>query len=76
VSEAGDRSSQDRRLRFLRFGLLAITAVVFALVTGVRFTISGADLGGALMQGLLWGVIVGIVSIIIYFVYKSAVLKA
>jgi hypothetical protein len=76
VSEAGDRSSPDRRLRFFRFGLLAITGVVFAVVTAGTYVISGADLTGSLMKGLLWGVIVGVVSIILYMVYKSAALKA
>jgi hypothetical protein len=55
---------------------VSITGVVFALVAAVRFTISGGDLGAALIQGLLWGVVVGVVSIVIYLVYKSAVLKA
>jgi hypothetical protein len=56
--------------------LVAITGVIFALITAVRYTISGADFAGALMQGLLWGVVIGVVSIIIYQVFKSSVLKA
>ena len=76
MTETSDRAASDRRLRFLRFGLLAITGVTFAFGAVTRFTLSGGDLGSALVRGLLWGVVVGVVSIIIYQVYKSAVLKA
>lgn len=77
MSETSARDSQDRRLRFLRFGLLAITGVAFAVKTAVNYFLSGGTgLWAAVLQGLLWGVIVGVVSIIIYFVYKATVAKA
>ena len=76
MSENSDRKSPERRLRFLRFGLLAVTAVAFAMATTLEYFWSGGDdLLGNLVQGVLWGAGVGVLSVIIYFVFKSIVVK-
>jgi len=70
-------STSERRLRILRFGLTLLPLLAFAIVTGLLTVVSFAqDLGGAVLQGLIWAVGVAIVSAIIYFVYKSAVVKS
>jgi len=71
-----DRKSPERRLRFFRFGLLAVTGVAFALGTTLEYLVWGAsDLGGALLKGVTYGVVVGVLSVMIYFVYKAFVVK-
>ena len=70
-------STSERRLRILRFGLTLLPLLTFAIVAGLLTVASLAqDLGGAVLQGVVWGVGVAIVSAIIYFVYKSAVVKS
>ena len=76
MSQMSDRNSADRRLRFLRYGLVLLTAVAFALASGVGFFGAAGNLGGGLLQGAIWGVGAAVVSVIIYFVYKSVVVKA
>ena len=66
----------ERRLRILRFGLTLLPLLTFAIVAGLWMVASLAqDLGGAVLQGLIWAVGAAIVSAIIYFVYKSMVVK-
>jgi hypothetical protein len=76
MSQLADRSSPEHRLRLLRFGLIIVTAVAFALATGIGFFSTGGQVGGAALQGALWGVGAAIVSVLIYMVYKSAVVKS
>jgi hypothetical protein len=58
-------------------GLTVVTALTFAVVTGLIFVANlGQDMGGAILQGVIWGVGAGIVSVIVYMVYKSVVVKA
>ena len=76
MSQSPAASSAERRLRILRFGLIVVTAVAFALATGLGFFGAQGAIGGALMQGVLWGALVAVASVIIYFVYKSVVLKS
>lgn len=76
MSEMSDRKSPERRLRFFRFGLLAVTGVAFALGATLDYLAWGAsDLFGAVMQGVIYGAIAGVLSVIIYFVYKAFVVK-
>ena len=76
MSEMSGRKSPERRLRFLRFGLLAVTGVAFALGTTLDYMAWGAsDLLGALLQGCLYAIVAGVISVMIYFVYKAFVVK-
>ncbi|HLF28161.1 MAG TPA: hypothetical protein VJG32_17665 [Anaerolineae bacterium] len=77
MSQTTSSSPADRRLRILRFGLTLLPVLAFAIATGLWAVGSlGTDLGGAVLQGAIWGVGAAIVSIIIYVVYKSMVVKA
>jgi len=76
MSQMTSDNSAERRLRILRFGLVLVTAVAFALATGIGFFSSLYDVGGALLQGVIWGVGAAVVSVIIYMLYKSMVVKA
>jgi hypothetical protein len=70
-------SSAERRLRILRFGLTLLPLLTFAIVAGLWMVGSLAqDLGGAVVQGAIWGVGAAIVCVIVYFVYKSVVVKS
>jgi len=69
-------SASERRLRILRFGLTLLPLLTFAIVAGLWMVGSLAqDLGGAVLQGLIWGAGVAVASAIIYFVYKSVAVK-
>ncbi|HEY4689074.1 MAG TPA: hypothetical protein VIK33_07160 [Anaerolineae bacterium] len=77
MSQAATRSPAQRRLRFVGIGLTVLTALVFAGVTAVIYVVGlGQDLGSAVGQGAIWGVGTAIVSIIVYTVYRKAVVKA
>lgn len=77
MSQMTGDSSAERRLRILRFGLTLLPLLAFAIVTGLYAVASvGADLGGAVLQGVIWGVGTAIVAVIVYMVYKSVVVKA
>lgn len=70
-------NTAERRLRILRFGLILLPLLAFAVVTGIWMVFSiGTDLGGALLQGVMWGVAAGVVAVVVYMVYKNAVLKS
>ena len=76
MSEMSDSKSPERRLRFFRFGLLAVTGVAFALGVTLDYLAWGAsDLVGALLKGVTYGVVAGVLSVLIYFVYKAFVVK-
>jgi hypothetical protein len=75
MSEVNDRNSPERRLRFFRFGLLAITGSAFAMGTVYGWFVTLGSLTGGLLQGLLWGVFAGALSVIIYFLYKKFMVK-
>jgi hypothetical protein len=77
MSQMSTPGTAERRLRLLRFGLILVPVLTFALVTGLWAVGSlGTDLGGAVLQGVIWGVGAAIVAVIVYMVYKSAVVKA
>ena len=76
MSQMTGSESAERRLRVLRFGLTLLPILAFAIVTGLYAVGSiGTDLGGAILQGVIWGVGTAIVSVIIYMVYRSTVVK-
>lgn len=77
MSQMASNESAERRLRILRFGLTLLPVLAFAIVTGLLALGSmGTDLGGAVLQGVIWGVGAAIVSVIVYMIYKSVVVKA
>jgi hypothetical protein len=70
-------STSERRLRTLRFGLTLLPVLAFAIATGLIAVGSmGTDLGGAILQGVIWAVGAAIVSVIVYMLYKSVVVKS
>ncbi len=75
MSQASGRNAPDRRLRFLRYGLILLVAVAFAFATGTGLFSNAGNLGGALLQGVLWAVGVAVAAVIVYFAYKKVVLK-
>jgi len=57
-----------RRLRFLRFGLLVVPPLAFAIYMAYMFPFVG--LGKAILPALLWGVLAGILCVVVYYAYK------
>ncbi|CAG0933714.1 hypothetical protein TFLX_03191 [Thermoflexales bacterium] len=76
MSQQAGRNAPEKRLRFLRYGLMIVVAVTFALATGTGLFSKAGDLGGALLQGVLWTVGAAVVAVIVYLVYKKVVVKA
>jgi hypothetical protein len=76
MSQQTGRNAPEKRLRFLRYGLMIVVAVTFALATGTGLFSKAGDLGGALLQGVLWTVGAAVVAVIVYLVYKKVVVKA
>jgi hypothetical protein len=76
MAEVSDRKSPERRLRFFRFGLLAVTGVAFAIAATFGYLVTVGTISGALKFGVPYGAGVGILCIIIYFFYKKFVVKA
>ncbi len=75
MSQAIGRNAPERRLRFLRYGLIILVAVTFAFATGTGLFSNAGNLGGTLLQGVLWTVGAAVVSLIVYFAYKKLVVK-
>ena len=70
-------STSERRLRTLRFGLTLLPVLAFAIVTGLYAVGSmGTNLGGAILQGVIWGVGTAVVAVVVYMVYKSVAVKS
>ncbi|HSD82227.1 MAG TPA: hypothetical protein VLG46_00110 [Anaerolineae bacterium] len=76
MSQQTGRMAPEKRLRFLRYGLIIVVAVTFALATGTGLFSNAGNLGGALLQGLLWTVGAAVIAVIVYLVYKRVVVKA
>lgn len=64
-----------KRLNLLRYGLVTVTAVAFALGAALVFVGSG-QIWTALLQGVLMAVGIGVLSTIIYFLYRSYLEKS
>lgn len=75
MSSSSDRNAPDRRLRFLRYGLMIVVAVTFALAAGTGLFSQAGNIGGALLQGVLWAAGAIVVAVIVYFAYKKVILK-
>ncbi len=75
MSQTSGRNAPEQRLRFLRYGLMIVVAVTFAVATGTGLFSKAGNLGGALVQGVLWTVGAVVVAVIIYFAYKRFVVK-
>ncbi len=75
MSQASGRNAPEHRLRFLRYGLIILVAVAFAFAAGTGLFSRAGDLGGALLQGVLWAVGTAVVAVIVYYAYKKLVLK-
>jgi hypothetical protein len=76
MSQEPGRRSPEQRLRFLRYGLIIVVAVTFALATATGLFSKAGDIGAAMLQGVLWTVVAAVAAVIIYFVYKKVVVKA
>ena len=76
MSDVNDRKSPERRLRFFRFGLLAITAVVYAMALTFGWITELGNWPRALLQGFIYLACAAVLSVIIYFLYKKFVVKA
>ena len=63
------------RLNLLRYGLVVVTALAFALGAAMVFIGSG-DLWKAVFQGLVMAVGAGVFCTIIYFLYRSYLEKS
>ena len=66
---------KQKRLNLLRYGLLVVTCVAFALDTTMVFIGSG-QMGRALLQGFLWGAGTAVFCTIIYFLYRAYLEKS
>ena len=64
-----------KRLNLLRYGLVTVTAVAFALGAALVFIGSG-NTWNAILQGLLMSVGTGVLCLIVYFLYRSYLEKA
>jgi hypothetical protein len=67
---------KQKRLNLLRYGMLVVTCVAFALGTTLVFMGSGGQMGGALLQGFLLGAGTAVFCTIIYFLYRSYLEKS
>jgi len=76
MSQAATNETAQRRLNILRFGLMAVTAVAFGLAAALAFFATLGNIVTTVAIGLGAGIVMAIVSVLIYRVYKSAVLKA
>ena len=75
MSQAAGNEVAQRRLKLLRFAFLVLTAITVAIVAALNYFATLGNIVASVVQGLLWGAIVGIVSAVAYTLYKRAVLK-
>ena len=75
MSSASVRNAPERRLRFLRYGLIVVVVVAFAFAAATGLFSATGNIGAALLQGVLWAVIAGVVAVIVYLIYKKMILK-
>ncbi|NLS77798.1 MAG: hypothetical protein GXY76_11115 [Chloroflexi bacterium] len=67
--------AKQKRLNLLRYGLVAVTAVAFALGAGLSFVGSGA-LWTSVLQGVLIAAGMAVLCAAIYALYRSYLHKA
>lgn len=75
MTPTSNRNAPEQRLRFLRFGLIVVVAMAFAIGTATSLFSQAGDMGAALLQGLIWGVGTAVVTVIVYVLYQKLVLK-
>ena len=75
MAPASNRKDPEQRLRFLRYGLVIVVAMAFAIKTATGLFGTAGNLGPALVQGLLWGVGTAVVAVIVYLAYQKIALK-
>jgi hypothetical protein len=78
MAPASNRNDPVQRLRFLRFGLIVVVAMAFAIGAAaemLRTAVTGVDIGAALVQGLIWGVGTAVVAVIVFLLYQKIALK-
>jgi hypothetical protein len=75
MTPVSNRNAPEQRLRFLRFGLIVVVAMAFAIGTATSMFSQAGNLGAALVQGLIWGVGTAVVAVIVYVVYQKVVVK-
>jgi hypothetical protein len=75
MTPVSNRNAPEQRLRFLRFGLVVVVAMAFAIGTATSMFSQAGDMGAALLQGLMWGVGTAVVAVIVYLVYQKVILK-
>lgn len=75
MAPASNRNAPEQRLRFLRFGLIVVVAMAFAIGTATGLFSKAGSMGPALVQGLLWAVGTAVVAVIVYLVYQKLILK-
>jgi hypothetical protein len=75
MSQAAGNESAQRRLKLLRFAFLVLTAITIAIVATVSYFTTLGNIAASVIQGLLWGALVGVVSVVVYVLYKRLVLK-
>lgn len=75
MAQTPNRNAPEQRLRFLRFGLIVVVAMAFAIGTATSLFSQAGNIGAALVQGLVWGVGTAVVAVIVYLVYQKVVVK-
>jgi hypothetical protein len=75
MATTSNRNDPVQRLRFLRFGLIVVVAMAFAIGAATGLFGAAGNIGTALVQGLLWGVGTAVVAVIVYLAYQKIALK-
>lgn len=75
MAPTSNRNAPEQRLRFLRFGLIVVVAMAFAIGTATSLFSQAGNIGAALVQGLIWGVGTAVVAVIVYLAYQKIALK-
>jgi len=61
--------------RLLKYALIVLTGVVFAVTAVVMLIFSAGEFGKALLWSVVATVVAGVISVIAWFIYKSVALK-
>jgi hypothetical protein len=75
MASASNRNDPVQRLRFLRFGLIVVVAMAFAVGAAAGLFGQAGNIGAALVQGLIWGVGTAVVAVIVFLAYQKIAVK-